>query len=632
LKNDLINWDEYVYEGEDLGATYNKNYTLFKVWAPTRKVISVILYDSYEDRYGKLYPMIKGDKGIWEIRIEGDLKNKYYNYIVVTDEKEIETQDPYAKGATANGKKGMIVDFKSINPKGWDNHKMPRPIERTQAIIYEMHVRDFSTDSFSGIKNKGKYLAFTEKKTKGISGVATGLEHLIELGITHLHLLPVFDFASVDETEGTQYNWGYDPYLYNVPEGSYATNPYDGTVRIKEFKEMIKVLHENNIGVIMDVVYNHTYGKIKNPFDILVPEYYYRTDINGRYTNGSGCGNETASERAMMRKFIIDSVKFWALEYRVDGFRFDLMALHDIDTMKKIEEELKKINPNILIYGEPWTGGDSSLSYDLQFRKGKQRGMQIAVFNDDFRNAIKGDNDGNGKGFVNGGWGLEFEVKKGIIGSIKYNEELYGFSLEPGETVNYVSSHDNLTLFDKIKKSNPQATEEEIERMNRLALAIILTSQGISFIQGGTEFLRTKGGNHNSYNAGDKINNIEWKRKESYYNTFRYIKNLITLRKNQRVMTLNRAEDIRKYLRFLDSCDNTVVYILSSPYKQDYSHILIIHNANNKEVTVKLPIEGEWKVIANEYEVNHIGVSEGIKTFINEVNTAPLSTYILYKD
>lgn len=632
LTNDLIKLNEYLYEGKDLGATYNKNYTLFKVWAPTRNAISVILYDSYEDRYGKLYPMIKGDKGVWEIKIEGDLKNKYYNYIVTADEKKIEIQDPYTKGAAANGKKGMIVDFKSINPKGWDDHKKPKSLEKTQVIIYEMHVRDFSINRYSGIKNKGKYLAFTEKGTKGISGISTGLDHLIELGITHIHLLPIFDFASIDETKNMQYNWGYDPYLYNVPEGSYATNPYDGTVRIREFKEMIKTLHENNIGVIMDVVYNHTYGEIKNPFDILVPKYYYRTDINGKYTNGSGCGNEIASEKAMVRKFIVDSVKFWASEYKIDGFRFDLMALHDIYTMRQIEEELKNINPNILIYGEPWTGGDSSLAYDLQFRKGKQRGTQVSVFNDDFRNAIKGDNDGYGKGFVNGGWGLEFEVKKGIIGGIKYDDELYGFSLEPGETVNYVSCHDNLTLFDKIKKSNPEATEEEIERMNRLALAIILTSQGIPFIQGGTEFLRTKKGSHNSYNAGDKINSIEWERKSSYHNTFKYIKNLIILRKNQRVMTLSKAEDIRKSLRLLNTCQNTIMYLLKSPYKEDYSNILIIHNANSNEVTVKLPIEGEWKVIANEYEVNHKGVSKGTKAFINELNAVPLSTYILYKD
>lgn len=631
LSNSLFKWEDYIYRGNDLGSTYYKAFTVFKVWAPTRNDVKVIIYSNYDDKHGKVYSMIKGEKGVWSLRLEGDYSNKYYNYLILQDGREIETPDPYTKGATVNGIKGMIVDLKSTNPRGWDNHRIPKPLKRTQSLIYEMHIRDFSIHRDSGMKNKGKYLAFTEKGSKTIGGLSTGLDHLIELGITHLHLLPVFDFVSIDETKENEYNWGYDPYLYNVPEGSYATNPYDGTVRIREFKEMIMALHENGIRVVMDVVYNHTYNTEKNPFELLVPNYFYRTDINGIYTNGSGCGNETASQKPMMRKFIVDSVNHWAEEYKIDGFRFDLMALHDIDTMNEIERVLKKINPNILIYGEPWTGGDSALCYELQFRKGKQRGTQIAVFNDDFRNSIKGDNDGIQAGFINGGWGFENEIKKGIAGSIEYNCELRGFAMEPHETINYISSHDNLILFDKILKSNPEATDEDRERMNRLALSIILTSQGITFIQGGTEFLRTKGGNHNSYNAGDSINSIEWNRKNNYLKTFEYVKNLIALRKNQRVMTLDKAEDIRKSLKFLDSPDNAVVYLLNSPYKEDYSHMLIVHNANINEVIIKLPIKGEWKVITNEFEVNQKGVSKGVNSFTNEANIAPLSTYILYK-
>jgi len=632
LCSDLREWKEFFYNGQDLGAVYSKECTIFKVWAPTRDDIKVIVYDNYNDSHGKILPMTKVDKGVWELILEGDYKNKYYNYIVIVEGKEMETTDPYTKGATVNGKKGMVVDFSTTNPEGWENHQIPRALNMSEAIIYEMHVRDFSTDDDSGIKNKGKYLAFTEKGTKSRCGISTGLDHLRDLGITHIHLLPVFDFASVDETEEYGYNWGYDPYLYNVPEGSYATNPYDGAIRIKEFKEMIKVLHENGLRVIMDVVYNHTFCMRKNPLEVLEPKYYYRTDGNGRYTNGSGCGNETASERAMMRKFIVDSVKFWATEYKIDGFRFDLMALHDIETMKEVRRELKKINPSILIYGEPWTGGDTSLPYDMQFRKGRQRGMEIAVFNDDFRNSLKGDNDGTGVGFVNGGFGLENEIKKGIVGSVQYNRELYGFAEEPVETINYISSHDNLTLFDKIKKSRLEVAEEEREKMNRLALSIILTSQGIAFIQGGTEFLRTKRDNQNSYNAGDEINKICWSRKHKYNDTFEYIRGLITIRKDQRVMTLDRAEDIRSSLQFLGAPENTVAYLLNSPYKEDYEHILIIHNANRNEVKVRLPLEGEWRVIANEFEANHNGIFQGTKAFRNEVNVPPISTYILYKN
>lgn len=628
----VLEAEAFIYHGNDLGATYHTDCTVFKVWSPIAEEMKVVLYSSYDAKTGTEYNMRKSLQGVWELTLTGDYKNQYYNYKATIAGTERETPDPYAKGATANGQKGMIVDFASINPEGWENHQLPEPLKATESVIYEMHVRDFSVDHNSGIANKGKYLAFTEGGTKTADGLSTGLDHLKELGITHLHLLPVYDFASVDETKKDQYNWGYDPFLYNVPEGSYSTDAYDGTVRIKEFKEMVKALHENDIRVVMDVVFNHTYQTGNSPFDILVPKYYYRTDKQGNYTNGSGCGNETASEKAMVRKFIVDSVKFWATEYKIDGFRFDLMALHDIDTMKEVEQTLREINPNILIYGEPWTGGESALSPASQLRKGSQRRLRIAVFNDDMRNAIKGDNDGIGVGFVNGASGLENEISKGIAGSIQYNDKVKGFTEQPGETINYVSSHDNLTLFDKLEKSNPKLSKAEREKMNRLAISIILTSEGIPFIQGGTEILRTKGGNHNSYNAGDSINKLDWKQKSKYMETYSYIKNLIALRKSQKVLTLADAEDIRKSLYFLDSPENTVAYLLNSPYKTDYKHMVIIHNANRTQVSVKLPISGAWKCIANEFEVNAAGVTKGQEGFTGEVKAAPLSTYILYQN
>ena len=624
----ILENQDFTYNGNDLGAVYTKENTTFKVWAPTVEKIEVIVYEDFNDDIGQIYAMTRREKGVWEFSIKGDFKNKYYNYIVSNFGTVRETPDIYTKGCSANGKKGMIVDFYSINPTNWDNHKKPAAINRTEAVIYEIHVRDFSVSEDSGIKDKGKYLAFAERNTKTSEGVSTGLDHLKDLGVTHVHLLPVYDFASVDETQGG-YNWGYDPYLYNVPEGSYASNPLDGTVRIREFKTMVQTLHENGIGVIMDVVYNHTFTTGNSPMDILVPGYYYRTDDQGNYTNGSGCKNETASEKPMMRKFIIDSIKFWAEEYKIDGFRFDLMALHDIDTMKEVVRQAKIINPNIIIYGEPWTGGPSPLPTSMQLRKGSQKGMQVSVFNDDIRNAIKGDNDGSEAGFVNGKVGLELEIKKGIVGGIKYNNEIYGFTQEPGETINYVSSHDNLCLYDKFEKSNPNNTSSEREKMNRLALSIVLTSQGVPFIQGGTEILRTKQGNHNSYNSGDAVNKIEWSRKVEYSETYEYIKGLIDLRKSQKIMTLDNAEEVRKALTFIETPCNSVGYELTSTFKGDYGKLIIIHNSNKEEIKVVLPDASEWKVLANEYEVNKIGVSKGVKTCIKEVTMPALSTYIL---
>ena len=631
IMGNILDNQEFIYDGDDLGAVYNKLYTTFKVWAPTVDKITLIIYEDFNDDLGQKHEMIKLEKGVWGLKLKGDFKNRYYNYLVLNGGTEKETPDIYAKSASANGKKGMIVDFHSINPINWEDHKKPIPINRTEAIIYEIHVRDFSVSEDSGIKNKGKYLAFTEKNTKTTGGVVTGLDHLKELGVTHVHLLPVFDFASVDETKDG-YNWGYDPYLYNVLEGSYATNSQDGIVRISEFKTMVQALHENGICVIMDVVYNHTFTIGNSPMDILVPGYYYRKDDACNYTNGSGCKNETASEKPMMRKFIVDSIKFWAQEYKIDGFRFDLMALHDIDTMKEVTRQAKIINPNIIIYGEPWTGGPSSLPESMQLRKGSQRGMQISVFNDDLRNAIKGDNDGNEVGFVNGRGGLELEIKKGIVGAINFYSEICNFTQEPGEAINYVSSHDNLCLYDKFEKSNPNNTPFEREKMNRLALSIILTSQGVPFIQGGAEILRTKQGNNNSYNAGDTVNEIKWSRKAEFSETYEYIKGLITLRKSQKVMTLDNASDVRKSLLFIETPSNCVAYQLTSTFSDDYSKLILIHNSNNEEIKVSLPDNDEWKVLANEYEVNKIGVSKGAKTCINEVRIPSLTTYILCKN
>lgn len=628
----MISLQEFLYEGDDLGATYWEASTLFKVWSPVADHMKVLLYQDSMDEIGISYDMVKTEHGIWELRLFGDYKNMYYNYKVITRTGETVTPDPYTKGATVNGMKGMIVDFSSINPVGWENHRLPQPIQSTEAVIYEMHIRDFSSDSSSGIHHKGKYLGFTETGTKTETGEMTGIDHLKELGITHLHIMPVFDFSSTDECNENEYNWGYDPFLYNVPEGSYSSDPIDGTIRIKEFKQMIQTLHENNIRIVMDIVYNHTYRVDSSPFHILAPGFYYRINQDGVYGNGSGCGNEIATEKPMVRKFILDSLKFWMTEYKIDGFRFDLMALIDINTMQEIQTLLRSINPNVLLYGEPWTGGGSFLDYPMQFQKGKQRGKQIAIFNDEFRNAIKGDNDGWYTGFVNGGMGHEQNMKRGIVGSIYYNPELSGFAEEPVESVNYVSSHDNLTLYDKMVKCCPGQSDCDIEKRNRLALSIIMTSQGIPFLHGGSEFLRTKGGNPNSYNAGDAVNAIRWDNKNKYHETFEYIKGLIEIRKSLEILRLRKAEEIRKTVSFLETPPGVVAYVLNSSVGDNAFHVLIVHNANRDSFQIILPYQGEWKLLANGVKADVKGIKDtiintefvridGISTFIYQMNS-----------
>ena len=622
---------DYLYSGNDLGANYFENNTYFKLWAPNAILVKVIIYDNYYEDYGKVFIMDKNEFGIWHLNINGNYSNKYYNYLINIDGVEKQTPDPYTKGATINGTKGMIVDFNSLNPKGWDNQLIPSYISPTESIIYEMHIRDFSIDNSSGLVNKGKYLALTEDNIKNSCGVYTGISHLKELGVTHVHLLPVYDFISVDERENDSYNWGYDPYLFNALEGSYSTNPYDGRVRIVEFKKMIKALHSNNIRVILDVVYNHTFKNKENPFEIIYPEYYYRYDDNNEASDGSGCGNELATEKPMVRKFIIDSLKFWVSEYKIDGFRFDLMNLYDTETIRQIEAELKNLKPSILLYGEPWIGGKSSLNKELAFEKGRQKGLKVGLFNDDFRNAIKGDNDGFELGFVNGGLDFENEIKKGITGSIAYSNSISGFALNPSESINYVSSHDNLTLYDKIEKTSIDMTKLEKEMVNRLALSIVLTSIGVPFIHSGSEFLRTKKGNHNSYNASDEINALDWNRKKDYFETFRYIAELISFRKSQSILMSGDYKEIVENLSFIDTPQNVIGYILNCSQENIYKQILIIHNANRKEVVVNLEQIKEWVLICDGNKVSKAGIKSYGGLPVNCIQVKPLSTHILAK-
>ena len=483
-----INYEDYYYNGADLGVYVRGEKTHFKIWAPVAENVEILIFqEENSEKVEREIQLAQGEKGTWAKEVSDNLSGKYYLFKIEYEDYSFEIVDPYAKAVGTNSQMGYIVDLKKTNPPDWEKDSRVSLETPTDAVIYEVHVRDFSTSDESGMELKGDYLAFTEKGCENRYGFSTGIEHLKELGITHVHLLPVFDFASVNDTIDDDYNWGYDPYYYNVPEGSYATDPSDES-RIVEFKKMVKALHDNGIGVIMDVVYNHTFFTDGSSFEIIAPGYFYRTHEEDELANGSGVGNEIATERPMVRKFIVDSVRYWTEEYHIDGFRFDLMRLIDKETMDEIEDVLHDIDPSIILYGEPWSALAPQLEHDEQMLKGAQQGMNIAAFNDHFRDAIKGDTDGDKAGFVNGVKELVYNIKRGVVGGIDYNEYVHDFTESPAESINYVSSHDNLTLWDKLKITNGNDTEQIRIRMDKMAQAIVFTSQGIPFIQGGEEF------------------------------------------------------------------------------------------------------------------------------------------------
>ncbi len=626
--NEVLIMNIWYYEKDDLGINYTKEMTVFRVWAPTADNIKVLIYKNESDdknEYERIANFKRDENGSWEAIIKEDLAGKYFLYLLFRNNRKYYLIDPYTRGVGTNSQKGLIVSLAETNPPGWEKDKRIKLNNPLDAIIYETHIRDFTSSYDSGIINKNKYLAFTEKGSMNYKGLSTGIDHLKEFGISHLHLQPVFDFATVDDKNLDDYNWGYDPLYYNVPEGSYATNPSNYS-RIIEFKKMIMSLHNEGIGFIMDVVYNHTYNKENSSFDILAPDYYYRLYDSGFCSNGSGCGNEIASEKSMVQKFIIDSLQFWLREYHVDGFRFDLMALIDKETMKKIEKRIHNIDDSILLYGEPWCGGQSLLPFEKKMIKGKQQGLNIAVFNDNFRNAIKGDNDGDIKGFVNGAHYLTTAIKRGVVGGIDFAEEIRDFCYSPHETINYVSSHDNLTLWDKLSRSNGDMDEKQRIKMDRLAQTIIMTSQGISFIYGGEEFLRTKYGHHNTYKAGDDINRLKWGRKSKYINTFRYYQGLISLRKKFKLFHLRTAEKIKECLSFIDTPENTVGFMLNDQKEEKNISLLILYNPNLEEIDFSLPFSGIWNVLVNGNKagIKSLGIIKGDK-----VKLADLSAMVL---
>ena len=628
-----------VYYEKDLGLTYSKEYSIFKIWAPTAEKGELLFYkDGDAGEAIKTINLEKGIKGTWHSQVEGDLKGTFYTFRVSIDGKwRDEIPDPYAKAVGVNGKRAMVVDLSETNPAGWSHDKSPafsKTNAATDAVIYELHIRDASIDESSGIEHKGKFLGLAEENTKSADGLSTGLSHLKELGVTHIHLLPFFDYNSVDESKPgkPQYNWGYDPLNYNVPEGSYSTNPYDGVTRIKELKEMIAAFHKNGLNVVMDVVYNHVANAGSSNFQQLVPGYYFRHKKDGSFSDATACGNETASEMPMMRKFILESVLYWVKEYHIDGFRFDLMGVHDIETMNLISAELRKIKPGILLYGEGWTAGASPLPDTMRALKANASKLNhIAVFSDDVRDGIKGSVfDIKDKGFASGKPGMEESVKFGVVAACnhqqvnmkKVNYSKKAYASQPWNVITYCECHDNNALWDKLSLSCPEASRMELIKMHKLALTIVLTSQGIPFLHAGTEFLRDKKEVENSYNAGDSINAINWQMKKQNKEVFDYVKVLIQLRKEHHAFRMTRVEQIKKFIHFdRNAVPGTIAFTIDGfAVKDKWKKIFVVYNGNNSFANIKFP-KGKWK----------IALSAGSKPVSGNLNLSSFSSLIVYQ-
>ncbi|HQA75707.1 MAG TPA: type I pullulanase [Salinivirgaceae bacterium] len=633
--------DDYpLYEGTDLGITYSPTQTKFRVWSPGAEAVRLNLY---EQGHGgepiAVLGMKRSEKGTWLHTIKQDLKGQFYTFQIQKNGKWLdETPSLWCKAVGINGDRGAIIDMKETNPQGWENDKRPEMKSFTDAIIYEVHMRDFTIASNSGSRYPGKFLGLSEGGTRSPQGFKTGLDHLKELGITHVQILPSYDYASIDETQlhKNEYNWGYDPKNYNVPEGGYATDPYNPVTRIKEMKEMIQKLHTNGIRVIMDVVYNHTYVGQESHLNLMAPGYFYRFNDDGSWSNSSGCGNETASERLMTRQFIIESVKYWVKEYHIDGFRFDLMGIHDIETMNAIRQAIDEIDPTVSIHGEGWTAGGSPLPEHL--RAIKQNAHQFyptGVFSDDIRDALRGNwMDGNKGGFLVGN-GYEESLKFGVVGAVSHPQvdltnivhSNTAYAKSPVQVINYVSCHDDPCLVDKLKATVPEASKQELIAMNKLAQTIIFTSQGVPFIYAGEEVFRDKKGVYNSYKSPDRINQIDWSNKETYYDLFTYYRDLIALRKAHPAFRMTTAEQINNHLTFRTQDTNLISYTINDNANGDsWKTILVIFNSNRHDILYTLPA-GNWIAVCEHGKINQ----SGLGSYAQTVNVSASSATILYQ-
>ena len=620
-----------------LAQTFNevvyspKSTTFSLTTSPDVKKVDVVISDNDSDTAQQLVKSMKRvGAGKWKLTVKNDLKGKYYVFSVYNQAQPDHTPGVFAKAVGVNGKRGVIVDLKDTDPDGWADDVRPELKNPCDLIIYEMHHRDFSMDMSSGIKNKGKFLALTEP---------AAISHLRRLGVNAVHILPSFDFASIDESKPdvAQYNWGYDPLNYNVPEGSYSTNAADPKTRIREFKQMVQALHKAGIRVILDVVYNHTFDINGSNFQKTYPDYFFRKNAEGKYSDGSGCGNETASDKELMREFMKESVAYWVNEYHIDGFRFDLMGVHDIETMNEIHDVVAQIDPTIYIYGEGWSAGSCAYPQDKLATKANTCELNgIGAFGDDMRDALRGPfSDDTKGGFLAGVPGQEESIKFGIAGAIshpqidmtKVNYSKVPWTNEPSQMVAYVSCHDDMCLTDRLRSSIPYIGDDELIRLDLLAQTAVLTSQGVPFILSGEEMLRDKKGVHNSFRSPDSINRLDWNNLKRYPQVFDYYAGLISLRKQHPAFRMGSADEVRKNLCFLEAPEGVVAYQLKNNAGGDsWKNIIVVLNSQKTPQTVDVPENTYTMVVANgKVDTNGIGLLSG-KT----LTVAPQSALIVH--
>ena len=638
---EYASFEEYPVRTDELvEMNYTPAETVFTLWAPAADDVRVMLYTEGEGgRAEETYTMSKAEQGTWKVKVPKDLKGLFYAFNVKQDGLWLgENPGINAHAVGVNGQRGAIIDMRDTDPAGWSSDRAPQLADLSDAVIYEMHHRDFSAHASSGIEHKGKYLALREEGTRSPEGIPTGIDHLKELGITHVHLLPSYDYASVDEhkLEDGQYNWGYDPLNYNVPDGSYATDPYAPEVRIREFKQMVQALHKAGIRVVLDVVFNHTFDTAGSNFERTAPGYFYRMTEDGKFADASGCGNETASDRPMMRRFMIESVRYWMREYHIDGFRFDLMGIHDIETMNAIREAATQIDPQVLIYGEGWAAGTPQLPVDsLAMKANISRLPGIAAFSDELRDGLRGpwNNDSIGA-FLAGKAGEEESIKFGLVGAIqhpgvdytKVNYSTAPWAAEPTQMISYVSCHDDMCLVDRLRTSIPGIRVDETAKLDKLAQTAVLTSQGIPFLFAGEEVMRDKKGVHNSYNSPDSINTIDWHRLATHYDVYNYYKNLISLRRHHKAFHMGSAEQVRQGVSFLPvEQENVVAYRLQDS-RDEWKDIIVVLNARRDFARVEVP-GGRYVVVCRDGVVNEQGL--GI-TYGPAAVVPPMSALIMY--
>ena len=578
----------YNYKKHDLGFTYTEEGTKFKIWSPVAKYVKLELVDksgniSFHDLENKI-------AGVWRAFIDGDLEGFKYRYLVYVNGKEQSVLDPYGKASNANGEYNFVIDFKKTYQMQYKPNFSGNPLD---AIIYETSVRDFTSDEFVAFKNKKKYLGFIEDNLKTPEGFSVGVDYLVELGITHVQLMPIFDFEGIDELNpDTQYNWGYNPSQYFVPEGSYSTDPNDAYSRINELKMMVDQLHKRNISVVMDVVYNHVYDAVNFSMEKLVPGYPYHVDRNGINTNVSGCSNDLATHRKMLRKLIIDATHFWASEYKIDGFRFDLMGLIDYETMNELMLELHDLNPNIIVYGEGWNMYSSNLSDRMAHMGSKKVMPTIGFFNDKFREIIKGSTfSPKEAGYTTGNTTNLETVKEMILGSAR-NRYLFKYS---AQSINYVECHDNLTFFDKCLYMTDNL--EKIYQHQLLATSMVILSQGVPFIHSGQEFYRTKSLDENSYISGDEVNKVDWSLREKHVDDINFVKELINIRKNFNCFKLKAASDLEAKTDIVSLNSGSLLV-----HYNDTCNLLLVFKPSSVEETIIIPEEYQLLLASKEVE------------------------------